>query len=120
MKHNFVVSYAYELPFDYLFGVANRWTKGWTISGITHFSSGFPVSLLNYGDNSLLGAEPNGINNARTLVPEDGGHRVLRVAGDEMPVRVADSGRRNLYAHFAIVGTCEIKRFDLNPRARGV
>jgi Carboxypeptidase regulatory-like domain len=63
VKHNFVVSYAYELPFERLFGVSNRWTKGWTISGITHFSSGFPVTLLNYGDNSLLGAEPNGINN---------------------------------------------------------
>jgi hypothetical protein len=57
------VSYAYELPFEHLFGVSNGWTKGWTISGITHFSSGFPVTLLNYGDNSLLGAEPNGINN---------------------------------------------------------
>ncbi|MGA7217978.1 MAG: carboxypeptidase-like regulatory domain-containing protein [Candidatus Sulfotelmatobacter sp.] len=63
VKHNFVVSYAYELPFDRIFGVSNRWTVGWTISGITHFSSGFPVTLLNYGDNSLLGAEPNGINN---------------------------------------------------------
>ena len=63
VKHNFVISYAYELPLDRLFGVANRATKGWTISGITHFSSGFPVTLLNYGDNSLLGAEPNGINN---------------------------------------------------------
>ncbi|HEY4903017.1 MAG TPA: carboxypeptidase regulatory-like domain-containing protein [Candidatus Sulfotelmatobacter sp.] len=63
VKHNFVVSYAYELPFDHLFGASNGWTKGWAISGITHFSSGFPVTLLNYGDNSLLGAEPNGINN---------------------------------------------------------
>jgi hypothetical protein len=63
VKNNFVASYAYELPFDHLFGVSNRWTTGWTISGITHFSSGFPVALLNYGDNSLLGAEPNGINN---------------------------------------------------------
>ena len=63
VKHNFVVSYAYELPFDRLFGAANRWTTGWALSGITHFSTGFPVTLLNYGDNSLLGAEPNGINN---------------------------------------------------------
>jgi hypothetical protein len=63
VTHNFVVSYAYELPFERLFGVSNRWTKGWTLSGITHFSSGFPVTLLNYGDNSLLGAEPNGVNN---------------------------------------------------------
>jgi hypothetical protein len=63
VKHNFVASYAYELPLAHLFGVANRWTSGWTISGITHYSSGFPVTLLNYADNSLLGAEPNGINN---------------------------------------------------------
>jgi hypothetical protein len=63
VKHNFVASYAYELPFEHLFGACNGWTKGWTLSGITHFSSGFPVTLLNYGDNSLLGAEPNGINN---------------------------------------------------------
>ena len=62
VTHNFVVSYAYDLPVDRLFS-PNRWTSGWTISGITHFSSGFPVTLLNYGDNSLLGAEPNGINN---------------------------------------------------------
>lgn len=63
VKHNFVASYAYELPLARLFGVSNRRTTGWTISGITHYSSGFPVTLLNYGDNSLLGAEPNGINN---------------------------------------------------------
>jgi hypothetical protein len=63
VKHNFVVSYDYQLPFERLFGASNRWTKGWTLSGITHFSGGFPVTLLNYGDNSLLGAEPNGINN---------------------------------------------------------
>ncbi len=63
VKHNFVVSYAYELPLEHLFGVFKSWAKGWTVSGITHFSSGFPVTLLNYGDNSLLGAEPNGINN---------------------------------------------------------
>ncbi|HSY98183.1 MAG TPA: hypothetical protein VK788_01700 [Terriglobales bacterium] len=33
------------------------------ISGITHFSSGLPVTLVKDGDNPLLGAEPNGINN---------------------------------------------------------
>jgi Carboxypeptidase regulatory-like domain len=70
VKHNFVVSYAYDLPLEHLFGVSNLWTKGWTISGITHFSSGFPVTLLNYGDNSLLGAEPNGINNYGVDEPE--------------------------------------------------
>jgi Carboxypeptidase regulatory-like domain len=63
MKHNFVVSYNYQLPMWRLFHVENRWTKGWGLSGITRFSTGLPVTLLNYGDNSLLGAEPNGINN---------------------------------------------------------
>jgi hypothetical protein len=63
ITHNFVVSYNYQLPFKRLFGAGNRWTDGWEISGITRFSSGLPVTLINYGDNSLLGAEPNGINN---------------------------------------------------------
>jgi Carboxypeptidase regulatory-like domain/TonB dependent receptor len=63
MKHNFVVSYSYQIPFERLFRATNRATQGWAISGITRFSTGFPVTLVNLGDNSLLGAEPNGINN---------------------------------------------------------
>ena len=63
VKHNFVVSYNYQLPFEQLFHAANGWTRGWELSGITHFSSGLPVTLVNFGDNSLLGSEPNGINN---------------------------------------------------------
>jgi hypothetical protein len=70
VTHNFVVSYAYELPLEHLFSISNGWTKGWIISGITHFSSGFPVTLLNYGDNSLLGAEPNGVNNYGVDAPD--------------------------------------------------
>jgi hypothetical protein len=63
VKHNFVVSYNYQIPFEQLFHASNRWTQGWELSGITHFSSGLPVTLVNFGDNSLLGSEPNGINN---------------------------------------------------------
>jgi hypothetical protein len=63
LRQNFVVSYNYQLPFARLFHAGNRFTQGWDLSGITRFSSGFPVTLINYGDNSLLGAEPNGINN---------------------------------------------------------
>ena len=63
IRHNFVVSYNYRLPLETLFHATNRWTQGWEFSGITHFSTGFPVTLYSYGDNSLLGAEPNGINN---------------------------------------------------------
>ncbi len=63
MTQNFVVSYNYQLPFARLLHATNRWTQGWELSGITRFSTGLPVTLVNYGDNSLLGAEPNGINN---------------------------------------------------------
>jgi hypothetical protein len=63
LKHNFVVSYSYELPVAKFLRASNRLTEGWEISGISHFSTGLPVTLLNYGDNSLLGSEPNGINN---------------------------------------------------------
>ena len=70
IRHNFVVSYSYQLPVERLLRTSNRWTSGWEISGITHFSSGLPVSLLSYGDNSLLGAEPNGINNYSVDEPD--------------------------------------------------
>jgi hypothetical protein len=64
------VSYSYEIPFERLFRRTNGWTKGWTVSGVTRYSSGFPVTLYNYGDNSLLGAEPNGVNNFGVDEPE--------------------------------------------------
>ncbi|MGC9951704.1 MAG: carboxypeptidase regulatory-like domain-containing protein [Bryobacteraceae bacterium] len=63
IRQNFVVSYSYHLPFERLLQATNRWTQGWEFSGITRCSTGLPVTLVNYGDNSLLGAEPNGINN---------------------------------------------------------
>jgi hypothetical protein len=63
ITQNFVVSYNYQLPVARLFRANNRSTQGWELSGITRFSTGLPVTLINYGDNSLLGAEPNGINN---------------------------------------------------------
>jgi hypothetical protein len=73
VKHNFVVSYNYQIPIERLFRSANRWTEGWELSGITHFSSGLPVTLVNFGDNSLLGSEPNGINNFGVDEPDFNG-----------------------------------------------
>jgi len=61
MRHNFVASYSYRIPFERLFR-DNRWTTGWSVSGITRFSTGFPVTLINPIDNSLIGSEGNGIN----------------------------------------------------------
>jgi len=63
IRQNFVVSYSYQVPFERLMHASNHWTLGWEFSGIARFSTGLPVTLINYGDNSLLGAEPNGINN---------------------------------------------------------
>ena len=73
IRHNFVISYNYRVPVDTLFRTSNQWTQGWELSGITHFSTGFPVTLFSYGDNSLLGAEPNGINNFGVDEPDYAG-----------------------------------------------
>lgn len=62
MRQNFVASYTYRLPFESLFRANNRLTSGWSVSGITRFSTGFPVTLVNPIDTSLLGSEGNGIN----------------------------------------------------------
>jgi len=70
IRHNFVVSYNYRVPVETLFHSSNRWTLGWELSGIAHVSTGLPVTLFSYGDNSLLGAEPNGINNYSVDEPD--------------------------------------------------
>jgi hypothetical protein len=62
MKHNFVATYKYTLPFDRLFK-RNRLSEGWSISGTTRLSSGLPVTLYDNSDNSLLGTLGNGVNN---------------------------------------------------------
>jgi hypothetical protein len=63
MRQDLVASFDYKVPFDHLLGVHNRWTQGWSISGITRYSTGFPVTFYNYEDTSLLGTQGNGINN---------------------------------------------------------
>jgi TonB dependent receptor len=72
VKHNFVVSYEYQLPFD-RFLRPNRLSQGWSLSGITRFASGFPITMVNNGDNSLIGTNPNGINNSSIDEPDYNG-----------------------------------------------
>jgi hypothetical protein len=55
VTHNFVATYRYQLP--------TRFLRGWELSGLTRFSTGFPVTLYNNNDTSLLGTIPNGVNN---------------------------------------------------------
>jgi Carboxypeptidase regulatory-like domain len=69
MRHNFVATYEYDLPFDRLFG-RNRMTQGWSIAGTTRFSTGFPVTLFDNSDNSLLGTLGNGVNNYLLDTPQ--------------------------------------------------
>ena len=72
VKHNFVLSYEYQLPFDHFFH-PSRLTRGWSLSGITRFASGFPVTMINNGDNSLIGTNPNGVNNSSIDEPDYSG-----------------------------------------------
>jgi hypothetical protein len=72
VKHNFVASYEYQLPFDRWLH-PSRLTNGWSLSGITRFASGFPVTMINNGDNSLIGTNPNGVNNSSIDEPDYSG-----------------------------------------------
>jgi hypothetical protein len=69
IKHNFVVSYNYELPFAKLFGKTNRLTDGWSLSGITRFASGLPVTFASFGDNALVYVQNNGVNSVSIDLP---------------------------------------------------
>ncbi len=70
MRHNFVASYRVNLPIDLLFKRSGRLTDDWSIAGTTRFSTGFPVTLYDDSDNSLLGTLGNGINNYLLDTPE--------------------------------------------------
>jgi hypothetical protein len=63
LKHNFVASYRYQLPFERLLHRTDKLTAGWSISGTTRFATGFPVTLYDDSDDSLVGTLGNGVNN---------------------------------------------------------
>ncbi len=75
IRHNFVVSYIWAVPFDRAFGNApKRLTQGWQIQGITRFSTGFPIQMnQGDGDASLAGSSatdmPNLIGKVVTVNP---------------------------------------------------
>lgn len=58
VTHNFVFSYNWLLPFDKLVGPgwARKVAGGWSLSGITNFATGLPITLTENDDNSLIGA----------------------------------------------------------------
>ena len=55
ITHNFVTSYSYEIPLEKLVAHSNNLTRGWVLSGITRFSTGFPVTISENDDQSLIG-----------------------------------------------------------------
>jgi hypothetical protein len=58
LTHNFVVSYSYDLPSPKsLHGFSGKMLSGWTVSGITRFTTGLPVTLGEGDDNSLCGCD---------------------------------------------------------------
>ena len=69
LRHNLVVSYDLQLPVDLLLR-PSRFTRDWSLSGITHIQSGFPVTMAQNGDNSLIGTNPDGINNQSIDEPD--------------------------------------------------
>jgi hypothetical protein len=69
-KHSFEASYTLALPIERLAGSTNRLTSDWSLSGTTRFATGFPVTLYDNSDNSLLGTLGNGVNNYLLDTPQ--------------------------------------------------
>lgn len=59
VTHNFVGSYTVQLPFDRLTsgqsGLAYYIARGWSVSGITTFATGLPITISENDDQSLTG-----------------------------------------------------------------
>jgi hypothetical protein len=76
MRHNFVASYNWNLPFERFLG-AHRYSQGWQITGISRFNTGFPLSLRSGGDIALtnIGLDyPNQVAPIQKLNPHAAAH----------------------------------------------
>ncbi len=79
MKHNFVVSYNYNVTFPHIFGFTpRRVADGWSVSGITRATSGLPVTLSEGDDAGLtyIGLDfPVQIDPVKTQNPRNPTHQ---------------------------------------------
>jgi hypothetical protein len=79
MKHNFVISYNYNVPFARAFGsVPGAITNGWSLSGITRATSGLPITLSEGDDAGLtyIGLDfPVQIAPVQTMNPRKNGNQ---------------------------------------------
>ncbi len=79
VRHNFVASYNWALPFFHFFpNGPRRLTQGWNFAGISRFSTGFPITMgESADDNSLTGDSsndtPNVIGKVQTQDPHKPG-----------------------------------------------
>ena len=76
VRHNFVASYVWAIPFHRVFGGPKRLTEGWQIQGITRFAGGVPILMnQNLGDASLAGSPstdmPNLVGPIHIMNPRD-------------------------------------------------
>ncbi|HVO57006.1 MAG TPA: TonB-dependent receptor [Dongiaceae bacterium] len=77
IRHNFVVSYIWAIPFDKAFAsLPKRLTQGWQVQGITRFATGFPIAMNQGSDDiSLTGSSatdmPNLVGKVQTVNPRD-------------------------------------------------
>ena len=75
IRHNFVASYIWAIPFDRAFkGAPKRLTQGWQVQGITRFATGFPVQMNQSDDDASLASSgatdmPNLVGKVVTLDP---------------------------------------------------
>jgi hypothetical protein len=71
IRHDITASYTLALPFEKLLRSSNAIVAGWTLSGASRFATGFPVTLSDNSDNSLLGTLGNGANNFLLDTPRE-------------------------------------------------
>jgi hypothetical protein len=81
LRHSLVATFDYQLPLERFSRRARALMRGWSISGITRATTGFPVSISSDGDRSLHGSLPNGVNN-RSLDRPDFTPGFLQLNGD--------------------------------------
>ena len=82
MRHNFVASYNWDLPFARFLG-PHRYSEGWHITGISRFNTGFPVSLTSTGDFALtnIGLDyPNQVGSIQKLNPHAPAHNYFNTS----------------------------------------
>jgi len=100
VTHNFVGSYTYAIPFEKAFnGLPRRLTQGWSVAGITRFSTGFPIGVTGSYDQSLRGTQgldtPN-FTGPLVLAgdPRTDGHLWMTPSGFSIP-ELGDFGTAN-------------------------